>query len=123
MKKLLSIILVLVLLIITSVCYAENNVALYEEKLKGTSWLILKSPSSGTYDKTITFIDTTTITDVNSKYKLNDIPLLTGDETGEVYLTIIGSTYDVCGRITLTADERFMILYPNDNSSVILVKK
>ena len=42
MKKIISILLVISLLVITSTCFAESKLAEYEEKLKGT-WL--------TYDK------------------------------------------------------------------------
>ena len=121
MKKILSVMIVLVLLIMTGVCYAENNVALYEEKLKGTSWKVINSPGSKANDKIITFTDEKK--EINDIMDIVDVPYLTGDETGEVDLTVVGMNYHIWGRITLSADETFMILYVGDGASVMLVKQ
>ena len=113
MKKLVSAILFVVILVVMSVCYAENNVALYTDKLANSTWIIALTQSGNGIGSKISFRPKVELKGEPSHQNYEtafNIPIITGDETGAVYLLYAGNSFDINGTITFTKDEDIMVI-------------
>ncbi len=107
MKKFISILLLITMLCLTSVCFAESNIELYTQKLQG-DWTAIYY-NSGFLDESLNVGD--------------DNWYISGDETGEVFITFliknpvnIANSVVYSYRVTFSADESILVLFDSNNN-------
>lgn len=138
MKRTVCFILMLVLclaLVIPAVS-AENNVALYEELLTGTwkaVWRYLPATAMAVnkLSDPVKPVNLFTFPEPLAKSGMTVTPCLTGDETGEVWLTLTtaGSSHGIVsfdglfmGRVFLSSDRNTLLLKGLDGAAILYAR-